>query len=114
MTRVLFGVIVAPGVGNGVVPGGGGPGVSVASGMTSSDGSGVGRATPEPAVNGVGVGDPDGDASASGDADGGVGWTAVAQPDSRAASTRQRPTHIRIPLMFAHLPQSPVARLPST
>ncbi len=114
MTRVLFGVMVAPGVGNGVVPGGGGPGVSVASGITSLDGNGVGSATPDPAVNGVGVGDGDASASAEGDTDGVAGWTAVTQPDSRAVMSRERPICLRIPLMFAHLPQSPVARLPST
>ena len=56
MTRVLPGVIVGPGVGNGVVPGGTvGPGVASAS-TTALDGSGLGAGAPVGAKNGVGVG----------------------------------------------------------
>lgn len=107
MTRALPGVIVGPGVGNGVVPGSG-----VASGVGSgcprdaADGSGLGGGAFEGALNGVAVGDA---VWVGGGAEDGAGSAPGAHAASSSPVARAIPKCF-IPFMFRYLTESAVAR----
>ena len=112
MTRVLPGVIVGPGVGNGVVPGSGvDSAVGSGGAPTAADSSGLGSAASDGALNGVGLADaataePVADDDGAGDAG---SWVDAVQPPS----TITQPIAIRrsfIRSMFAYPPELPVAR----
>src|SRR5947208_13396474 len=85
ITRVLPGVIVGPGVGNGVVPGSGvASAVGSGGAPTAADSSGLGSAASDGALNGVGLADaaavdPMADDDGAGDAG---SWFDAVQPPS--------------------------------
>ena len=117
-TRVLPGVIVGPGVGNGVVPGGGvAPAIGSGVAAAAAGGSGLGTAASTAALNGVGLalaGSGDRDVSgvsttAAGAPSDGRGSAGCAHAASRTASETRRPTRFTT-LMVRYLPESPVAR----
>lgn len=92
MTRALPGVIVGPGVGNGVVPGSGvAAGVASGSAPDAADGNGLGGGASEGALNGVGVGDA---VCVGGGAEDGAGDATGPHPASSSAVARTIPKRV--------------------